>query len=253
MNLTLCTIYHNSKQICAFCPANASFNKFQLKNKQLILQQQFFFANNDNTTISNLKSYQYQHSILYLSDQHDLVSAFGLRGEVYNIILSNVTDFCVAFNSLFIVKSNFLYQVNNTNIGLNISNEQIFGTNNSLVVCQFDNNNICDFYNNGFQLLQSVRINGTLIKQFHSVLVFKTKSKVVYLDLDSRSFLKYRIEIQHQYFNNAVQTLNGQFVEKMNIQDQYIQKQHIKLRFVSNLHNIWMATISVYIYITAVK
>ncbi|CAL6114880.1 Hypothetical_protein [Hexamita inflata] len=247
MNLTLCTIYHSSRQICAFCPANGSFSKFQLKNKQLVFQQQFFFANNVNTTISNLKSYQFKHSILYLSDQHDLVSAFGPRGEVYNLIQSNVTDFCVAFNSLFIVKSNLLYNVNES-ININVANRVLFGTNNSLVVCLFDDNNICEFYNSTFQLLQSVRINGMLIKQFHSVLVFKTKSKVVYLDLNSRSVSKYKTTMELQYYN-AVQTLNGKFVEKMQIQDQYIQKKHRRMHVVSNLHNIWMATIIVYIYL----
>ncbi|CAL5997959.1 Hypothetical_protein [Hexamita inflata] len=95
---------------------------------------------------------------------------------------------------------------------------------------------------------QSVRINGMLIKQFHSVLVFKTKSKVVYLDLNSRSVSKYKTTMELQY-SNAVQTLNGQFVEKMQIQDQYIQKKHRRMHFVSNLHNIWMATIIIYIYL----
>ncbi|CAL6094008.1 Hypothetical_protein [Hexamita inflata] len=110
MNLTMCTIYGYGLSVYALCPQNQSQIEFKLNKNQLIQNQVQYFDQQKHITFINPKSYKYSGYYLFHSNEGDLVSIFSAKTFLFQIIQRNVQDFCVAFDRLFVIRDNFLYE-----------------------------------------------------------------------------------------------------------------------------------------------
>ncbi|CAL5998035.1 Hypothetical_protein [Hexamita inflata] len=240
MNLTMCTIYGYGLSVYALCPQNLSQIEFKLNKTQLIQNQVQQFDQQKHITFINPKSFKYSGYYLYHSNEGDLVSIFSAKTFLFQIIQRNVQDFCVAFDRLFVIRDNFLYEkridmqsYNSglTNLNITISNGIIYGTQKNLIICRFFQSNVCEFYNSKFEVVQSLSIKGKLIKSYQTGLIFQRKHQMTYLDFNTRSITNLNYKAYQNEIYNVVQTMDNQFIDQNLV-------VHSKIDFILHDYNI---------------